>query len=215
MPQGSRNLTWTCTIWNFLWCDWNNNFYSHSFPPSFRTPPPSVFLLYLVYFGTFQRIVRRGQAQRRTEQQDWTLLTPPQWGVQPLQAHAEAPFSTEHSKLLSSVWRQKASYLQIQWYLYLSHKAPSPFPEIYYYRINFCIEMLLRDITSNTSISLSPNGIQLHKQAGSRWLHWKVSGCYSTWERWPIIGHLLPFRAISMFHHLAVWSETTLRSSPG
>lgn len=124
----------------------------------------------------------RRQAQRRTEQQDLSLLTPPHWCVQPLQAHAGAPFSLKHSKLLSSVWRQKASFMQIQGYLYLSHKAPSLPTDIYYCRLNFwlwfCLELLLILIASSTPISLSPNGIQLHKQVGSRWLH--HSGCYST-----------------------------------
>lgn len=90
MPQGSRNLTWTCTTWNwtcyFLWCDWNCNFYSHSLPPSFRTCPPWVSPVHLAYFGTSQRIGRRREAQRRTELQDWRLLTP-------VQAYVEAPLA--------------------------------------------------------------------------------------------------------------------------
>lgn len=78
--------------------------------------------------------------------------------------------------------------MQIQGYLYLSHRAPSPSPDIYYCRLRLwlgvCLELLLIEITPNTSISLSPNGIQLHKQVGSRWLHhWKLSGCYSTWVK--------------------------------
>lgn len=61
----------------FPWCAWNRNF-----PPIAYHPPlgPVLYqfsLEYLVSFGTFQRIVTRRQAQRRTEQQDSSLLTPP------------------------------------------------------------------------------------------------------------------------------------------
>lgn len=80
--------------------------------------------------------------------------------------------------------------MQIQGYLYLSHKVPSPSPDIYYCRLNvwiwFCLKLLLILITSNTPISLSPNGILLHQQVGSRWLHhWKISGLNSTWVNMP------------------------------
>lgn len=191
MPQGSRNLTWTwrSEIGPGIFCDVTKivNFTPIVYHLPLGPHPPAVSLVYLVYLGTFQRIVRRRQTQRRTEYQDSSLLTPPHPCVQPLQAHAEAPFSPKHSKL-SPVWRQKAWFMQIQGYLCLSHKAPSPFPDICYCRIDvwiwFCLELLLIEITSNISISLSPNGIQLHKHVGSRWIHHlKISGYYSTWVK--------------------------------
>lgn len=118
--------------------------------------------MHLVRFGTFQRI---GSAITTT------LVCAAPW---------PKAFKAPQLSL-------KASFTQIQGHLNLSHKTPSPSPAISYSRLNvwiwFCLELLIK-ITSNTSISLSPNSIQLHKQVGSRWLHhWKISGFYSAWVK--------------------------------
>lgn len=170
MPQGSRNLTWTYPVWNwswyFPWCDWNSNF-----APVPYHPPLEPILYQLPWYIWYTLALFRGLWPEGRHKEELNSRTQ---SAKPSTLVCAAPpgtcrgtLSLKHSELISSVWRQKASFMQIQGYLYLSHKAPSPSPDIYYCKLNLwigvCLELLLIEITSNPSISLSPNGIELHK----------------------------------------------------
>lgn len=80
MPQGSRNLTWTCTIWNwtwhFLWCDWNSNFapIDHHFPLG---PALHQFPWYIWYsLALFRGLWQGGRHKEELNSRAWVCYTP-------------------------------------------------------------------------------------------------------------------------------------------